>query len=288
MLPIKPMLASSCPAEFKPGKTWAVEPKLDGIRVMVTANPSQGWVTYETRNGNAITSLGKLTPALLRMAKHIGQTICLDCEALALGDFFTGVGELMKKSGEADLARLAVFDVPMIEGWADAEATPYSERRLWLQTLFEEVGTDDLAAEGILLVPVFETLDSEAIDPEALLDTAIGLGWEGVMLKDVHSPYSPGKRTKAWVKLKNCETYDCRIIGFSPGKGRYDGAAGAMLVNHKGTVVAVGSGLDDALRLDLYDNPAQYIGKVAEVACQQLTPSGSMRHPVLVCIRWDK
>jgi len=288
MLPIKPMLASSCPAEFKAGKTWAVEPKLDGIRVMVTANPSQGWVTYETRNGNAITSLGKLTPALLRIAKHLGHTVCLDCEALAMGDFFTGVGELMKKAGEADLARLAVFDVPMVEGWTDCEAMTYEARRLLLQTLFEEVGTDGLAADGIRLVPVFETLDSEAIDPETLLGTAIGLGWEGLMLKDVHSTYSPGKRTKAWIKLKNCETYDCTIIGFSPGKGRYDGAAGAMLVNHKGTMVAVGSGLDDALRVDLYDNPALYIGKVAEVACQQLTPSGSMRHPVLVCIRWDK
>ena len=288
MLPVKPMLASSCPADFKPGKTWAVEPKLDGIRVMVTVNPSQGWVTYETRNGNAISSLGKLTPALLRIGKHLGITFCLDCEALALGDFFTGVGQLMKKSGEADLARLAVFDVPMVDGWADCEATPYNERRLWLQTLFEEVGTDDLAADGILLVPVFETLDSEAIDAEALLDTAVGLGWEGVMLKDVHSPYTPGKRSKAWIKLKPSETYDCTIIGFTPGKGRFDGSAGAILVNHCGTMVAVGSGLDDALRLDLYDNPAKYIGKVAEVACQQLTPSGSMRHPCLVCIRWDK
>ena len=288
MLPIKPMLASSCPAEFKPGKTWAVEPKLDGIRVMVTINPSQGWVTYETRNGNAISSLGKLTPALLRIGQKVGQTICLDCEALAAGDFFTGVGELMKKAGEADLAKLAVFDVPMIEGWAECEVTPYQERRHFLQQLFEVAGQEALADEGVLLVPVFETLDSEAIDPETLLGTAIGLGWEGVMLKDVHSTYSPGKRTKAWIKLKNCETYDCTIIGFTPGKGRYDGAAGALLVNHKGTMVAVGSGLDDALRVDLYDNPAQYIGKVAEVACQQLTPSGSMRHPVLVCIRWDK
>ena len=288
MLPIKPMLASSCTGDFKPGTVWAVEPKLDGIRVIVTINPGQGWVTYETRNGNAITSLGKLTPALLRLGKQIGKTFCLDCEALAQGDFFTGVGELMKKTGEAELARLAVFDVPAIEDFPEAEAIPYFARREMLCDLFTKAGQDDLAADGVLLVPVFEVTDGEAIDPEALLDQAIGLGWEGVMLKNIHSPYAAGKRTKAWLKLKNSETYDCTIIGFSPGKGRYDGAAGAMLVNHQGTMVAVGSGLDDALRLDLYDNPSKYIGKIAEVSCQQLTPSGSMRHPNLICIRWDK
>ena len=288
MLPIKPMLASSCTGDFKPGTVWAVEPKLDGIRVIVTINPGQGWVTYETRNGNAITSLGKLTPALLRLGKQVGKTFCLDCEALAQGDFFTGIGELMKKTGEAELARLAVFDVPAIEDHIEAEAIPYFARREMLCDLFTKAGQDDLAADGVLLVPVFEVTDAEALDPEALLDQAIGLGWEGVMLKNIHSPYAAGKRTKAWIKLKASETYDCTIIGFSPGKGRYDGAAGAMLVKHQGTMVAVGSGLDDALRLDLYDNPGNYIGKVAEVTCQQLTPSGSMRHPVLVCIRWDK
>lgn len=282
------MLASSSTGDFKPGKTWAVEPKLDGIRVIVTINHSQGWVTYETRNGNAVTSLNKLTPALLLIGKAVGQTICLDCEALAMGDFFTGVGELMKKAGEAELARLAVFDVPMVEGWADAASIPYSERRRFLVGLFEKLGRQDLADEGVLLVPVFEYLNSKDIDAENLLDTAIGLGWEGIMLKDVDSPYSPGKRTKAWVKLKNSETFDCTIIGFTPGKGRYDGAAGAMLVKHNGTMVAVGCGLDDGLRIDLHDNPQKYVGKTAEVACQQLTPSGSMRHPVLVCIRWDK
>ena len=288
MLPIKPMLASSSTGDFKPGKTWAVEPKLDGIRVMVTINHSQGWVTYETRNGNAVTSLNKLTPALLRIGQAVGQTICLDCEALAMGDFFTGVGELMKKTGEAELAKLAIFDVPMIEGWAGTDAVCYQHRRQMLEHIFNTIGAESLSDEGILLVPVFEYLSSEDIDAETLLDTAISLGWEGIMLKDVDSPYSPGRRSKAWVKLKNCETYDCTIIGFTPGKGRYDGAAGAMLVKHNGTMVAVGSGLDDGLRLDLHDNPQKYVGKTAEVACQQLTPSGSMRHPVLVCIRWDK
>lgn len=288
MLPIKPMLAGSCTGDFKPGTVWAVEPKLDGIRVIVTINPSQGWVTYETRNGNALTSLNKLTPALLTLGKQVGRTFCLDCEALAQGDFFTGVGELMKKTGEAELARLAVFDLPAIEDHIQGDEVPWTDRRQMLQSIFTNAGQEHLAEQGVLLVPVFEVTDAEAIDPQALLDQAIGLGWEGVMLKNIHSPYSFGKRTKAWLKLKASETYDCTIIGFTPGKGRYDGAAGAMLVYHCGTVVAVGSGLDDALRLDLHDNPGKYVGKVAEVTCQQLTPSGSMRHPSLVCIRWDK
>jgi DNA ligase-1 len=137
-------------------------------------------------------------------------------------------------------------------------------------------------------VPIFDTISTADIDPEALVQKAISLGWEGVVLKDIDAPYYQGKRSKAWIKLKGSETYDCPIVGFVPGKGRFDGAAGAVLVNYLGTVVAVGSGLSDELRLAINDKPQDYIGKLAEVQCQEITPNGSMRHPTLVKIRWDK
>jgi DNA ligase-1 len=108
------------------------------------------------------------------------------------------------------------------------------------------------------------------------------------MLKDVDAGYHQGRRSKAWLKMKPSQTYDCRVVGFIPGTGRLDGTLGSLLVTYNGKPVRVGSGLSDQLRQEIYDHQAKYIGALAEVSCLSLTPAGSLRHPSLVCIRWDK
>lgn len=286
---LSPMLASdlrTCTPGA--GKLWAVEPKLDGMRVLVTADCFSNSVSYQTRNGNPVLSLSNLASLgaeLLELSRRARCPLVLDCEAIAGQDFFDGIGKLRQKKTSAEgFEALAVFDVPWTALVPDLAVASYAERRQLLEDLFELMPDRKL----LRLVPQFEIIPTECLDASALLTQATSMGWEGVMLKDVDAPYYSGKRSRAWLKLKEQTTYDCKVVGFQPGKGRYDGAAGALLIlSPKGKVVSVGSGLTDDQRLEIYDHPGRWVGQTVEVACQQFTPSGSMRHPVFIKVRAD-
>jgi bifunctional non-homologous end joining protein LigD len=289
---IKPMLATAVSdlGKLHYDKMWALEPKMDGIRVLVSADPVTRCVSYQTRNGHPLPSLALLSPVVLKLADAVGKAVTFDCEATAGDDFFSGVGHLTQKAEATDLARLTVFDVPWVDGWGASSEVPYSLRRECLETMFskaELTGDDDQKVALIQVVDIITT--STLVDmADSLLADALDAGWEGLMVKDVDAPYLSGRRSRAWIKLKGKQTYDCRVVGFQPGKGRLDGSAGALLVCYQGKTIAVAGGLTDAQRQDIYDHPENWVGKIAEVECQQLTPSGSMRHPSIICIRWDK
>ncbi|WHZ11859.1 MAG: DNA ligase (ATP) [Burkholderiaceae bacterium] len=73
-------------------------------------------------------------------------------------------------------------------------------------------------------------------------------GAEGLMLRKGDAPYRGG-RSGDLLKLKSFEDAEGRIVGHLPGKGKYAGQTGALLVETEdGRRFALGSGLTDALR----------------------------------------
>jgi DNA ligase-1 len=64
---------------------------------------------------------------------------------------------------------------------------------------------------------------TSAADALAFRDAALAAGHEGVMAKDLASPYEPGGRGKRWFKVKAVETVDCVIIAVDRGSGRRQG-----------------------------------------------------------------
>lgn len=61
-------------------------------------------------------------------------------------------------------------------------------------------------------VPVVYT----ATEKQALLDYCLGVGLEGIILKQLSAMYKPGKRpANVWVKVKRSDPADCIIIGYS-------------------------------------------------------------------------
>lgn len=58
---------------------------------------------------------------------------------------------------------------------------------------------------------------------ETFLHQARAAGHEGVMAKDLASPYSPGERGKLWLKLKPVHTLDLVIVASDWGYGRRHG-----------------------------------------------------------------
>lgn len=297
---IKPMLASDfnkcfnsyMPTASQSSKLYAIEPKIDGIRVMVYADPTSGIISYQTRNGNGVSLPYNISPLIMQLAHTLGSAAVFDCEAVSsAGNVYDTYSNLMS-SAESSTIKLVVLDLPYVAGWADAAAVPYAMRYGALASLFSEAQLPELfnTTHSLLtLIPQLAVRVSSAdFSIQSYFDEAVANGYEGIMIKDMEAPYMAGKRSKAWLKLKKKATYDCRIIGFTRGSGKYDGAAGSMLIDFNGNIVKVGSGLSDQLRQQLYDTPEKLIGKYAEVECQEITPSGMMRNPSLITIRYDK
>ncbi len=75
-------------------------------------------------------------------------------------------------------------------------------------------------------------------------------GGEGVMLRAAGSPYEAG-RSPHLRKFKSFDDAEATVIGYNPGRGKYQGLVGSLRVElPDGTRFSVGSGLSDAERRD--------------------------------------
>ena len=62
---------------------------------------------------------------------------------------------------------------------------------------------------------------------EDYFHAAVAKGLEGIMAKRKDSPYEPGLRSGAWLKVKGQKTCDCVIAGYTVGKGGRSATFGA-------------------------------------------------------------
>ncbi len=73
-------------------------------------------------------------------------------------------------------------------------------------------------------------------------------GGEGVMLKSIKSTYHPG-RNGTLVKMKVSQDAEGVVVGYKPGKGKFNGKMGAVLVEIDGGIrFYIGSGFNDEER----------------------------------------
>jgi ATP-dependent DNA ligase len=249
--------------------SYVCEPKVDGLRVIITADLDQGRVSFETRNGNPMPSLDHLAGEVLHLLRYRQGVWTLDGEAVSGTSFFTSVGDL-RSQAPADDARLWLFDLPSCVG-------DYRGRRATLEALFSES-----YAESLLLIP------SVSCTPEEAFIRFTSEGFEGAMVKDSSALYAHGIRSRAWLKVKDCDTTDGEIVDIVEGSGKCAGMAGCVIVRCGRRDVSVGTGMDEATRRELLANRSELLGKVAEVDFQMKTPKGSLRHPVFVRVRSDK
>jgi DNA ligase-1 len=100
---------------------------------------------------------------------------------------------------------------------------------------------------------------SSTDDLEAVFDAARARRNEGLMVKDPHSGYSPGRRGLGWLKMKKAlATIDCVVVGVEVGHGKRHGVLSdytfAVRDDASGELVTIGkaySGLTDAEIADM-------------------------------------
>lgn len=121
--------------------------------------------------------------------------------------------------------------------------------------------------------------------------------WEGLMLRDSGAPYQY-KRTDKLLKIKQWQDIECKVVGVKAGIGKHLGRLGALIVDYKGYVVAVGSGFNDQEREilwrelkeggRLYDslvNGELYIKVKYFEESQDADGNISLRFPTYLCFR---
>lgn len=244
-------------------ESYACEPKIDGVRVIITVSRETFEVTMTTRNGNPLPAIAHLGYWFTDVA-HTYGVYCFDCEAVSGHDFFDGVGSIRSSEPATD-AKLWLLDLP-------DDVRTYADRR----DMMAEFKFNDT----VMLIPSFAN-----ISPNDAFRRFVSQGFEGAMVKDTEAPYQQGKRSNAWLKVKAVDSDDCAIVSVHEGRGRLAGTMGHVIVENGIKLVRVGGGFTDAQRKEIWEARDTVIGSYLEVSFQHMTPAGSFRHPR---IRGDK
>ena len=210
--PIVPMLASTAASVSDAVSGFdrsSVEWKLDGIRIQVHRRDDE--VRIYTRNLNEITHA---LPGIVEAVRglEVRQAV-FDGEALWMAEhgpaaFQDTVSQIDSAAPPEGIVTF-LFDLLHLDG-DDLLDTPLEERAARLE-----------AVAAHLKIPSLVTSDPDTA--QRVLDESLRAGHEGVVVKDVASRYSAGRRGKAWRKVKPVLTYDLVVLGAEWGHGRRQG-----------------------------------------------------------------
>jgi DNA ligase D-like protein (predicted 3'-phosphoesterase) len=177
------------------------------------------------------------------------------------------------------------FDIDRLgKNKVDHAAVPYATRLQNVRSILSRIGGPDGDAVRQTITPTDEVHgEGEA---SKLLETIKAkqhpLTQEGIVL---HPP------TGKPLKSKLYDEHDVHIRGFFPGKGKYqDKGIGGFVYSHEpdGPIAGeVGTGFDDALRTEMFNNPKDYVGRVARVSATSKLRSGALFQPSLIALHED-
>ncbi len=103
---------------------------------------------------------------------------------------------------------LMIFDALHLDGWAVRDL-PYLERR----EILPELALGDGPAWGT-------PRHFLGADGQALIPATVKQGLEGVVAKRVNAPYSEGRRSSAWIKLKHPRSEPFVVTGWRERRGK--------------------------------------------------------------------
>ncbi len=247
------------------------QPKLDGMRCICRADGM--W----SRTGKKIVSAPHIYEALKPLFDK-DDTLIFDGELFCdkYKNDFNSIISLAKqtKPTAEDLAKSEaslqywIYDLPSSE-------KVFSGRFSDLKKLLPK-------HKSIVLVSTDVANNKEELDSkysEYLAD-----GQEGQMIR-VDGVYE-NKRSKFLLKRKEFVDEEFKILDITEGKGNRSGMFGrARLVTSKGVEFEANARGNEEFYIDLFKNRKKYIGEMATIRYQNMTPDGKPRFGVIVAIR---
>jgi hypothetical protein len=272
----KPMLANTYDPEAAMSFPIAAQPKLDGIRLLVSTSPEHGIVMH-SRNGRQY-SYPHFYPELTEFFRTLPPDCVLDGEIYKHGwEFERLTSAASTDAPTCDTVELEyhIYDVVM--------AGSYDIRYEQLHRIFQ-------SAPYKLLQPVRTDLVHSATQIEEGLQFYLRLGYEGIMLRripqsgDSNTHYVFG-RSSNLLKHKPFHDTEVRIVGVESAEGTEAGCA-VFIVDWQGVkrLSVRPKGTHEERRVWL-QYPNLVLGKMATIRYNDTTKHGVPRFPRLHSIR---
>lgn len=292
---IKPMLASIAKTAFD-DKDWLFEVKWDGYRAI--SEIKKGQVQFYSRNG---IDFSERFPSLVKELAKIKHDVVLDGEIVLMNDKnLPDFQKLQHYENHLNYPLLYyVFDVLQVDG-KSTTSLPLRDRKTLAQKLLKTN-------------KVIRYCDHVEENGIAFFATAKEQGLEGIIAKKKDSTYATGVRSKEWVKIKNIQSTESVIVGYTEPKGGRYHFGSLILANKKGKGWEyrghVGTGFTNDLLTSLkklmkplettaspFKEEVPLNGKttwlkpklVADIAYTEITRDGIFRHPAFLRLRDEK
>jgi DNA ligase-1 len=266
--------------------SWYVSRKLDGVRCITIIR--NGEIKFFSRNGKEFDTLGRVKSQI----EALGLNNCvLDGEICMMSedgsDDFQGIlKEIQRKNHTIESPRYWIFDILTLAEFDSGHGEkPLSERLKRLA----------LNEESILILPQWRLHNEENLIE--LKDRAKSSGWEGLIAR--RNVGYEGDRTKNMLKLKEFYDAEYKVVDvvMEPqrlivnGREVEEEVLSAVIVEHKGNPVKVGSGFSVDERREYFANPEKIVGKIINVQYFESTVdqhgSYSLRFPVFKGVYGD-
>lgn len=133
--------------------------------------------------------------------------------------------DILYRDGELMIDRPLGERARVLDGLLSAERRTFQGHEASRENIQTSLAFDSgdqnksIAESRIIRAPVFRAASAD--DVEKLFAAARERGNEGLMIKDLNSPYTPGKRGKSWLKMKReLATLDVVVTAVEYGHGK--------------------------------------------------------------------
>lgn len=283
---MKPMLAATCHDIKKIAYPVYISKKLDGVRCLIIDGVAMSRNFKPIPNAHVQALFGRQELNGLDGELIVGDPTDEDC-------YRNTDSAVMRRDGMPDV-NFWVFDDFLHPGGFLAR----------LESSIDKA--HDLLYKGAPIVHVDHELIDCAEDLEMREQQALEDGYEGIMVRSTNGPYKHGRSTEreGWLlKVKRFLDCEAEIIGFEEKMHNANeatvnelgythrsshkanlvptGVLGALVVRaingpYEGVEFNVGTGFDDATRMEIFANKEEYLGKLAKV---KFFPTGSKDKP---------
>jgi bifunctional non-homologous end joining protein LigD len=292
---ISPMSATLSDETAFDDPKWLFEIKWDGYRAVAEIKGKN--TRLYSRNG---LSFAKAYPKVFNELVKLKIDAIIDGEIVVFRDGLPSFQAIQNYKSTQNLPiQFIVFDCLQYNG-QDLTKKKLIERK--------EVLKDMLPQSDI--IRYCDHLEEEGV---ALFEQATKMNLEGIIAKRIDSKYFPDKRSKEWLKIKNVNVDDFKIVGWTDPKASRQ-HFGALLLAREidGKLIysgEVGTGFTNELLkglhakispLEVNDCPCDLAVKKAKgfhwakpkYSCQvqyvEMTDDGHVRHPSFLGLRNDK
>ena len=312
---VEPMLATLVDEVPTDEQNWIYEIKWDGYRALAYLN--KGVIEIRSRNNKSFNE--KFYPVYDALKKWSGRTSPERINAVVDGEIVVVNDEGMPDFGDLQLWRseadgqlvFYLFDVLWLEG-SNVMNLPLKERHQLLQAIIPP---------GDHVIKISEQFNTSGKDFFSLAEQ---LRLEGIFAKRSGSIYTPGNRSKDWLKIKTEKRQEFVIGGYTRNENtsKLFSALLVGLYENDGFhfVTPVGTGFNTNIQKDIlqklkpyetklcpfveepeYNKPSRFRPNppkakvvwvkpklVAEISFREVTKDGAIRHPSFKGLREDK